>query len=364
MLETCNSQSLAEILNIVKNLLLLIEIVIPVIIFLYIVIGFIRVSIKKEKKKLVKTINKKFILLLIIYLIPIILNITMFIMGNSTSFSSCWNYKKEEVQKEPEKKPVEETVEETEEEEETTNKDGSYVTLEGSNTLAHNIAELAVKVAPVANPNTGFKEEAWLHYGADRAKTNQKMHDYIKIMDATVTKYLNDTNNPNYHVGYNNPAYCSSAGSVGAIIRAAVDPDFDTFNNCAQIEYINNNPKKWIKVGVIKAGDPFDKYAKPGDLLIAEEKDGSDKCVNGHSVIYIGKELAKTRFSNTNGNVFQSTYNATTGGVESTCPAIDNVLKDIRDYTIFRPNEESTSYYEKIDIEKVLSDKMQTGSFW
>ncbi len=289
----------------------------------------------------------------------------MAILGDSTNISSCWCYEEkveEKTSTKPEPAPV--LKPEKDKENNENNKDGSYVTLEGSNTLANNIAELAVQVAPVANPTEGFKEDAWLHYGADRSKVNTKMHDYIKIVDATITDYLKDTSNPNYHIGYNNPAYCSSAGSVGAIIRASVDPDFETFNNCAQITYISNNPKKWIKVGVIKAGDSFDEYCKPGDILIAKETDASGQCIDGHTIIYIGQELAKKRFPNTKGNIFQATYNSNNEGKESVCPAIDYVVSDFKEYDVYRPNEQDTSYYKKIDVDKVLSGKMKTGSFW
>lgn len=364
ILEACNSSSLATTLDLVEKILVLFEIIIPVILVIYITKGLINVSKNPKDKKLINRINRVFILLIILYLIPTIFMASMYILKDKNNLSSCWNNIEEEV---IEEEPVVEETKEEEEEEETTeedNKDKSYVTLEGSNTLARNIAELAVKVAPVANPTTGIKADAWLGHGVDREKTDKRMQNYIKIVDATITNYLKDTANPNYHIGYNNPAYCSSAGSIGSIIRATVDPDFDTFNNCTQLDYINKNPKKWIKVGEIKAGDEFDKFCKPGDLLISIEKDESDNCINGHTIIYVGNELAKTRFPDTKGNIFQSTYNSTTGGVDSTCPAIDYIVKDLKDYLVFRPREESTSYYNKIDIDKVLSDPMQTGSFW
>ena len=367
ILEICNSSSLANTLDLVKKILLIIEIIIPVIIFLYITIEFIKVTKSSEEKKLINKINKKFILLFIVYLIPIIIFITMYFLGDSSNISSCWNNKKdntiEEIKKNINDLPPPK-IDQEEEEEETENQDSSYVNGDGSTELAYSIAELAVKVAPVANPNSGFKEDAWLSYGEDRDKTDSKMQNYIKIMDATVTTYLNDTSNPNNHIGYNNPAYCSSAGAAGAIIRATVDPDFDTFNNCYQIDYINKHQTKWIKVGVIKAGDIFDEYCKPGDLLIAGEMDESGNCTNFHTMIYVGNELAKKKFANTKGNMFQATYNSSSEGKNSTCPAIDYFVKDIRDYQVYRPTEENNSYYKKIDIEKVLSDKMQTGSFW
>ena len=362
ILEVCNSSSLADTLDLVEKILLLFEIIIPVILFLYITKELIKVSKNPEERKLIKKINGKFILLVIIYLIPTGFMLSMNFLGDSNNLSSCWHNnmppKQEEVKEE---KPVED--EDEPEEEQPIDENSSYVTGDGSTELAYSIAELAVKVAPLANPTASIKADAWLGHGVDRTKADKRMQDYIKIMDATVTDKLDDTSNPNYHVGYNNPAYCSCAQAAGAIVRATVDPDFDTYNSCAQIDYIEKHPTKWIKVGVIKAGDSFDKYCKPGDLLIAGEKNG-EGCFNAHTMIYIGNELAKTRFSNTKGNMFQAVYNAPAGGADSTCPSIDLYLKDLMDYSVYRPIAGGDSYYKKIDVDKVLSSKMKTGSFW
>ena len=361
ILVVCNSASFAETLDLLEKGLLLFEIILPVILFVYITKEFIKVSKNKEERKLIKKINAKFILLVILYLIPAIFIASMYFLGDKNNLSSCWNNNLEVPQEEVTEEPVEE---EEPEEETPIDENASYVIGEGSSELAYSIAELAVKVAPVANPTFGFQADAWLGHGVDRATTDKRMHDYIKIMDATVTDKVDDTSNPNYHIGYNNPAYCSCAQAAGAIVRATVDPDFDTYNSCAQMDYIEKHPTKWIKVGVIRAGDSFEKYCKPGDLLIAGEKDPAGGCNNSHTMIYIGNELAKTRFSNTKGNMFQAIYNAAEGGKNSTCPAIDLYVKDIMDYSVYRPLEGGESYYKKIDVDKVLSSKMKTGSFW
>ena len=70
ILEVCNSSSLAETLDLVEKILLLFEIIIPVILFLYITKELIKVSKNPEERKLIKKINAKFIFLLILYLIP------------------------------------------------------------------------------------------------------------------------------------------------------------------------------------------------------------------------------------------------------------------------------------------------------
>ena len=363
ILEICNSSSLANTLDLVEKILLLFEIIIPVILFIYITKEYIKVSKNQEERKLIKKINGKFILLLIVYLIPAIFMISMNILGDKNNLSSCWNNNLEVPKEEPKEEKVEEE-EPVEEEEEEIDPNGSYVIGDGSTELAYKIAELAVKVVPTANPTTSIKADAWLGHGSDRTTADKKMLDYIKIVDATITTHLDDTSNPNYHIGYNNPAYCSCAQAAAAIIRAEVDPDFESYNNCAQIEYIENHPTKWKKVGVIKAGDNFDKYCKPGDLLIAGERDGAGNCTNAHTMIYIGNELAKKRFSNTKGNMFQAIYNAPEAGKNSTCPSIDYYVKDLYDYSVYRPIEGGESYYKPIDVDKVLSSKMKTGSFW
>ena len=349
----CNSKALVNLIDVFKNMMILLQILSPILLIIFLSIGFINAARNPEEKK------NKVIAAIMVFFVPIIVNALMFILGEKTEFSSCWNNVKAiksfsnyiSISEGRKKYNI---IEDASNYEKGTPKYGD----------ARSVAELAVRVAPVANPNGGIKGDAWLGHGVDRASVDQRMHDYIKIMDATVTAHLSDKSNPNYHIGYNNPANCSWDQAAAAILRAAADPDFDSYDNCSQKDYIEKHPEKWTIVGVVKAGQNFDDYCEPGDLLIAGELNSSGACVNAHTMIYVGNELARTKFPNTRGNIFQASYNPSTGGANSTCPAIDYYPTDRRDFTIYRPTGKGESYYPKIDIDKVLASKMQTGPFW
>lgn len=91
MNSACNSSALSGILYIVKNILLVIEIIVPILLVLYITIELVRLANNPDEKKTMKRIYSKVIALIIIFLIPVIINAVMYILGENTDISSCWN---------------------------------------------------------------------------------------------------------------------------------------------------------------------------------------------------------------------------------------------------------------------------------
>lgn len=91
VMSTCNDVALANILSVVKNILLIIQIVAPILLIITGVIEFTRLSINPEDKKGFRKILNKIIAAFIIFLIPVLINAVMGLVGESTKFSSCWN---------------------------------------------------------------------------------------------------------------------------------------------------------------------------------------------------------------------------------------------------------------------------------
>ncbi len=365
---SCTDVSLSMILSVVKRILQLIQIIVPILLLIFSTISFIRLMKNPEEKNGIKKIINQFIAAAVIFFIPTIINITIYLIGERTNFSSCWmnapTIKKMQntyytIGPEKERKKIYSNAADYE---------------KGSQSDGKAIAELAVRVVPNAEPDPRIIHHANLHMGVDRATITPIMHNYIKIMDATTTKqmvgdwngnpkkhYFNNPNAATAHIdfGYNNNTYCSCTQATGAIIRATVDPDFDMSGD--PTTYFKNHPEKWEMVGYIRAGEKFDDVCQPGDVLSVQRAP-----ITTHVMLYVGHELVKQRFPNSNANIYQGGYNAS-DEEKSWCPHLDYMEKvDERRqyYEIWRPTGEGEFYYPFIDVDEVLASPLHTGSFW
>lgn len=91
VIETCNSSSLSTVLPVVKNIMLLIQIIVPVALLVSGTIEFVKLTINPEDKKGFRKILNKVIAAIIVFAIPVLVNVVMGAVGESTEFSSCWN---------------------------------------------------------------------------------------------------------------------------------------------------------------------------------------------------------------------------------------------------------------------------------
>lgn len=91
MLNECSDPGLSAILKIIKNIMSIIQIVVPI---LLIVVGtynlIMLVKNPDDKKLFKKTINSYFAGV-IVFFIPTIVNITMQLIDDTFTFSACWN---------------------------------------------------------------------------------------------------------------------------------------------------------------------------------------------------------------------------------------------------------------------------------
>ena len=93
--KTCNDPALANILATVKRILLLIDIIVPILLMIYTAFGFYRLIVNPEEKNGIKKITNKFIAAVIVFIIPVFINVVMLIIGENSTLSSCWNNAKE-----------------------------------------------------------------------------------------------------------------------------------------------------------------------------------------------------------------------------------------------------------------------------
>lgn len=86
----CNDASLAGILSIVKNIMLLIQIIVPVILIISGIISFTQLMMNPDEKNGLKKLMNKFLAAATVFIIPMIINVVMGICGENYNFSSCW----------------------------------------------------------------------------------------------------------------------------------------------------------------------------------------------------------------------------------------------------------------------------------
>ena len=91
----CEDISLARLLYIIKNIIQIIQIVTPIILILSISIRLFNIVRDPLKEKDKKNIINSIIAAFIIFIIPILLNLVMGIIGEKTNFTSCYNNAKE-----------------------------------------------------------------------------------------------------------------------------------------------------------------------------------------------------------------------------------------------------------------------------
>lgn len=91
VMETCSNPALSTVLPVTKAILLLIQIVVPIALLVSFTIGFVKLSINPEEKDSFRKLLNKIIAAIIVFLLPLLMNVIMGVVGESTEFSDCWN---------------------------------------------------------------------------------------------------------------------------------------------------------------------------------------------------------------------------------------------------------------------------------
>ena len=87
----CSSVELALFLNVVKNVMRLIQIVAPIVLIVSLTMHFIKIMTNPDDKKLPSKIKNSVIATLVLFFIPVIVDVVMGMLGEGYNISSCWN---------------------------------------------------------------------------------------------------------------------------------------------------------------------------------------------------------------------------------------------------------------------------------
>jgi len=90
ILVTCNDLELANILNVVKKVLKLVQIVGPICCIVILVLLMINMAINPEEKKTIKKIINSVLALIIVFVIPILVDTVMLLIDEGSTISACW----------------------------------------------------------------------------------------------------------------------------------------------------------------------------------------------------------------------------------------------------------------------------------
>ena len=91
VIETCQNHALSTVLPVVKNIMGVIQLAVPIVLLVSFTIGFMKLSINPEEKDSFRKLLNKLLAAVIVFMLPIIINAIMGVVGESTEFSVCWN---------------------------------------------------------------------------------------------------------------------------------------------------------------------------------------------------------------------------------------------------------------------------------
>ncbi len=91
IISTCSDPGIGVVITVLKRILDIIQIVGPIIFIIALVINFARMMMDPENKKLVKNCINSLVGALVIFAIPIFINVVMGMLSTNYTLSSCWN---------------------------------------------------------------------------------------------------------------------------------------------------------------------------------------------------------------------------------------------------------------------------------
>jgi len=87
----CDSFELSSIVNIVKSILNLVQILAPILLIISMAFILVKLVQQPEDKKLMKNLKNSIIATIVVFFIPLLVQVTLRLAGDTTFFSSCWN---------------------------------------------------------------------------------------------------------------------------------------------------------------------------------------------------------------------------------------------------------------------------------
>jgi len=86
----CKSFILYNILSVMKKSLNILQIIGPILTMVALTISFIKLTLNPEEKKYLKGIKNSLIATVIMLMMPALINLTMSLLDDGTTISSCW----------------------------------------------------------------------------------------------------------------------------------------------------------------------------------------------------------------------------------------------------------------------------------
>lgn len=90
IVSSCYDYALVSILAVVKRLLNLFQIIAPILCIVSLSITFIQLVRDPDNKKLISKVKNSIIALFMVFFVPVIVNVVLGMLGETTSLSSCW----------------------------------------------------------------------------------------------------------------------------------------------------------------------------------------------------------------------------------------------------------------------------------
>ena len=278
----CSSLSLLSIISMIKKILALIQIIVPIILIIFATKNIILIITNPEIKNKNKKIINQFLAAAIIFFIPVIVNATMNTLGVSYNISACWTNADEFKITSVKYIPI------SENERKKLFSNASEYELGNSSECGEKIARLAVELAGTASPEPFIKSPNGANYCAFNKSNDPRLAKYNQIHDSRVSC---------------NHAYASCTQAAATIIDTAADPEINWMGPEAQLYYLKHSPK-WQEVERPEGATWMD-VLQPGDVGEVIWNDGGPV---GHSWIYVGNEIARERFPNTDGYMYDGGY--------------------------------------------------------
>lgn len=91
IIETCRNASLSTVLPVVKSIMLIIQIAVPTTLIISFAVEFTKLSVNPEDKNGFRKLLNKIIAAVIVFLLPVLINVVFDVVGDKTDFSQCWN---------------------------------------------------------------------------------------------------------------------------------------------------------------------------------------------------------------------------------------------------------------------------------
>lgn len=105
----CDDASLASILSVIKNMLQLIQIIGPIVAIIALSLHFFQLMRDPDNKKALPKIKNSMIALVVLFFVPLLVDVIFGMLGSSTTFSSCWNSASSKFSTDPKYQPIDST---------------------------------------------------------------------------------------------------------------------------------------------------------------------------------------------------------------------------------------------------------------